>query len=104
MGELERLTVVVDIDLEDILPGYLRNRQKDLVLVPQALEKKDFDTIRTLGHRMKGSGAGYGFVNITEIGKKLEEAAKGGKSEEINNLMTELSTYLNRVDVVYEEV
>ncbi|MBF0455481.1 MAG: Hpt domain-containing protein [Magnetococcales bacterium] len=102
MGGSEKLTVVVDKELEDIVPGYLSNRQKDLVRIPQALADEDFNIIRTLGHRMKGSGAGYGFPPITEIGKQIEEAAKGSDSEQITQLVAELSGYLEKIDVVYE--
>jgi hypothetical protein len=42
----------------------------------QALEKQDFETIRILGHTMKGTGGGYGFDTISEMGRALEEAAK----------------------------
>ena len=31
---------------------------------------------KLLGHSMKGSGEGYGFDTISEIGRFLEEAAK----------------------------
>ncbi len=35
----------------------------------------DYATIRTLGHQMAGTGGGYGFDPITEIGGALEESA-----------------------------
>ncbi|MBF0446851.1 MAG: Hpt domain-containing protein [Magnetococcales bacterium] len=102
MGKIERITVVVDQDLEDILPGYLKNRRKDLIAIPKALEEGDFDLIRTLGHRMKGSGSGYGFARITEIGKDLEVAAKNSESERVMALNSELKLYLDSVDIVFE--
>jgi|SaaInl8_120m_RNA_FD_contig_21_871642_length_626_multi_10_in_0_out_0_2 HPt (histidine-containing phosphotransfer) domain-containing protein len=104
MGSSERITVVVDQDLEEIVPGYLVNRQKDLIAIPEALKNDDFDVIRTLGHRMKGSGAGYGFAQITDIGKRLEEAAKGSDAKQIADLNVELSSYLSNVDIVYEKI
>ncbi|MBF0449104.1 MAG: Hpt domain-containing protein [Magnetococcales bacterium] len=102
MGELERITVMVDQDLEDILPGYLKNRHKDLVAIPKALKEGDFNLIRTLGHRMKGSGSGYGFARISEIGENLEEAAKNSESERVATLNSELELYLDSVDIVFE--
>lgn len=104
MGDVEREIVIIDQELEDIVPGYLKNRQKDLALLPQALEAKDFSTILTLGHRMKGSGSGYGFNEITDIGKNMEEAAKGSDVERVASLITELTDYLNRIDIVFEEL
>jgi len=51
---------------------------------------------------MKGSGAGYGFDTISEIGKSVEQAAKEKNSEEIQKQVKALSAYLDRVEVVYE--
>ncbi|MBF0143703.1 MAG: Hpt domain-containing protein [Magnetococcales bacterium] len=101
-SDSERITVSIDKDLEDIAPGYLENRRKDLELLPQALEKADYATLRVLGHRMKGSGAGYGFNLITEIGRAIEEGAKSEDAAAIRNAIDNLGNYLERVELVYE--
>jgi HPt (histidine-containing phosphotransfer) domain-containing protein len=103
MDDSEKLTIVIDSELEDILPGYLKNREKDLLLIPQALEKGDYEKIRTLGHRMKGSGSGYGLPAITDIGTALEKAAIAEDSEQIFKLVTNLTVYLDRVEIIYQE-
>ena len=41
-----------------------------------ALAGSDHDALRVLGHRLKGSGGGYGISQLTEIGTRIEEAAK----------------------------
>ncbi|MCX5825837.1 MAG: hypothetical protein NTY86_20730 [Deltaproteobacteria bacterium] len=68
----------VDPDLADLIPGYLANRKKDIAAIHAALEKKALYTVRMLGHNMKGSGVGYGFETITDIGMMMEKAAKEG--------------------------
>jgi len=98
----EKITVVVEEDLQDLIPGYLENRLKDIAAIREALSKKDYETIRSLGHKMKGSGGGYGFDAITEIGHGLEEAAKREQEEKIVILVEELNSYLQRVEVVYQ--
>jgi HPt (histidine-containing phosphotransfer) domain-containing protein len=103
VGGSKRVTVVIDRELEEIIPGYLRNRRKDLILIPQALVADDFDAIQVLGHRMKGSGAGYGFNQISEIGQKLEDAAKGSDPGQIAEQVAELSSYMDCIDIVFEE-
>ena len=99
---MEKITVRIDRDLEEIAPGYLENRRKDLLLLPQALERQDYDGLKVLGHRMKGSGAGYGFDGITDIGRSVEDAAKKQNPEGVKSAIAELATYLERVVVVYE--
>lgn len=89
-------------DLEDLIPGYLENRHRDIASIQEALGKDDFETIRILGHSMKGSGGGYGFDAITEIGKRIEEAAKHMDKKGIAEQAGELSAYLHNIKVTYE--
>lgn len=103
MGE-EKFIVHVDADLEDLVPEFLENRQQDIGTMTEALTRQDFDVIRRLGHSMKGAGGGYGFEGITDIGRAIEEAARVQDAGEIRRAIDELASYLERVEVVYEEV
>ena len=94
--------VQVDADLEDLIPGYLQNRRKDADAIGEALEKQDFEAIRVLGHTMKGTGGGYGFDAITDIGRALEEAAKSRNVQAIRQEVAALLDYLRAVEVVYQ--
>ncbi|ABK44019.1 Hpt protein [Magnetococcus marinus MC-1] len=96
------IKVVIDEDLEDIVPGYLENRRKDIQDLEKSLLDDDFETASILGHRMKGSGAGYGFDQITEIGRDIEIAAKNSNKEGIAVGVTQLKDYLERVEIRYE--
>ncbi len=79
-----------------LVPRYLENRVKDLSRLADALANHDFDTIGTIGHNMKGSGAGYGLQELTSIGKGLEAAAKEKAHEAITAHISVLSNYLSR--------
>jgi HPt (histidine-containing phosphotransfer) domain-containing protein len=98
----ERITVVVDSEIKGIVPIFLENRQGDVKAILEALDRRDYETIRILGHSLQGAGGGYGFDVITEIGQALNRAAKEERAEEIRRLVDELSSYLQRVDVTYE--
>ena len=50
-----------DNDLADLIPGFLENRHKD-VAIQEAIEQGNYETIRVLGHTMKGAGGGYGLT------------------------------------------
>ena len=102
MGGYGKITTHVDSDLEDLIPDYLENRQEDVRAIGRYLERGDYETIRILGHSMKGSGGGYGFDAITDAGRGIEEAAKAGDSEVIRKYVDDLASYLNQVQVVYE--
>ncbi|MEO5362508.1 MAG: Hpt domain-containing protein [Magnetococcus sp. DMHC-8] len=96
-----RLVVQVDRDLAGIVPTYLENRRKDVVLITDMLERGEFDAARVLGHRMKGSGAGYGFADISSIGARMEQAARETSQAELAACVAELTAYLDRLDIVY---
>ena len=100
-NKMGKITVFVEEALQDLIPGYLENRREDLAAIGEALLKGDFEAIRSMGHKMKGSGGGYGFDGITDIGRAMEEAAKMEHAEEINRQTATLKSYLERVDVVY---
>jgi len=99
---VEKIVIQVDADLEDLIPGYLQNRRQDVDSILQALEKQEFEAIRVLGHTMKGTGGGYGFDAITEMGHALEEASKDGNIPAIRQKAAALLAYLQRVDVVFK--
>ncbi|MBT4510907.1 MAG: Hpt domain-containing protein [Chloroflexi bacterium] len=98
-----KIIVRVDEDLDDLIPGFLDNRHKDVETMKDAIASGDYETICVLGHSMKGSGGSYGFDAITDIGTLLETAAKDEDSLELQRWVNELSVYLGRVEVVYEQ-
>ncbi|MEO5358400.1 MAG: Hpt domain-containing protein [Nitrospirae bacterium YQR-1] len=94
------IIVEVEEDLMDLIPRYMQHRRKDVKAIYKGLEEGDFEAIRGMGHSMKGSGGGFGFDEITEIGDRMEVAAKEGKADVIEKLTHELSNYLDRVRIV----
>ncbi len=86
--------------LEELLPGYLEKRGADLLALAAALERSDYETIRVLGHNMKGTGGAYGFEAISTIGKSLEASATERRGDGILSQIQALADYLNRVEVV----
>jgi len=97
----DRITVSIDKDLEDIVPVFLNNRRKDLQTLRTALSQHDFETIRTLGHRMRGDGGGYGFDAVSQIGATLESAAIRRNRPVIQQQTQQLEEFLTRVHVEY---
>src|SRR6478752_5763909 len=96
-----RVTVSVDPDLEELIPGFLENRRKDAAVLARAAKAGDEKTIRLLGHRMKGDGGGYGFQEISQIGEALEQAATRQDWKVIVEKTEALTAFLAQVDVVY---
>ncbi|MDY0040527.1 MAG: Hpt domain-containing protein [Desulforhabdus sp.] len=102
MKRVEHFVVTVDADLEDIVPIFLESRRKDVVELRRGLANGDYEAIRIIGHTLKGSGGGYGFQTISEIGRCLERAAKEEDREAIRQKSDELAEYLERLEIFYQ--
>jgi CheY-like chemotaxis protein len=105
IGAIEEHTlglVRVGSSLAALVPKFLDGRRRDVDTIAAALERSDYDSVRILGHNMKGSGAGYGFSRITEIGASLEQAAGRRAPEQIRAQAAELVRYLDGLHVEYE--
>ncbi|MEQ1680712.1 MAG: Hpt domain-containing protein [Nitrospira sp.] len=94
--------VHVDASFEPLVPKFMTNRKKEVVVMQEALTAKDFDTVRKVAHGIKGAGGSYGFDRITEIAASIEQAAKTGDASTIERDLPALGSYLDRVKVVYE--
>jgi len=101
-SQSEKIRIRIDSDLQDLIPGYLENRGKDLLVYQQALEKDNFDAIAILGHSMKGSGGGYGFNDLTSIGRAIEKAAKNKDKESVRQAIIDLTDFLKKLEIVYD--
>jgi HPt (histidine-containing phosphotransfer) domain-containing protein len=97
----EKIIVHADEDIADLIPGFLKNRRRDVETLKEGLQNNDYESIQILGHSMKGVGGGYGFDAIAGIGMSIEQAAKEKDAGEIRKQTGALSNYLERVEVRY---
>ena len=96
------ITVTVAKDLEDLIPTFMTNRNKEVETLRSALGTGDMEQLRQLGHRMKGVGNSYGFELISVLGKQIEDGAKAKDLAGLDACIREYTDYLARVTIVYE--
>lgn len=99
----EKIIVKVDPDLEELIPGFLENRIKDVESLKVALGNENHQTMQSIGHSLKGVGGGYGFDGMSDIGAGIETAAKEQNITALMDLIKQLEAYMQNVDVVFEE-
>lgn len=94
--------VVVDKELEDLVPVFMKNRRKEVESLRAALAAADFEQLRQLGHRMRGVGNSYGFERVSVFGRMVEDGARSGDRAALSACIGEYSEYLSKVQVTYE--
>jgi HPt (histidine-containing phosphotransfer) domain-containing protein len=98
----DRPCVRVSDDLRELIPRFLAHRRRELDELRAALACADLETVRRLGHGLKGVGGGYGFDEVTRIGGELERAGREGRLPAAQALVRELAEYLDTVEIRYE--
>ena len=101
-GGQKKETVIVDASFEPLMQKFMANRKKEVTAMQEALARQDFETVQKIAHGAKGAGGSYGFDRVTEIAAAIEQAAKVADATIIQWELPVLSSYLERVEVVYE--
>jgi HPt (histidine-containing phosphotransfer) domain-containing protein len=89
---------MLDIMVE-LRATYVKSLANKAEHLAQALSSRDFETIKRLGHQLKGSGATYGFPELSVLGSQLEAAGDDRQSSVIESLLVE---FKQRVTVIQD--
>ena len=73
---------------------YINHTSKELKNIKENLDSAAFDSLRTFGHNIKGSGGMYGFNEITIRGAAIESAAMNENLEDIKSHLDALEVFL----------
>jgi HPt (histidine-containing phosphotransfer) domain-containing protein len=93
----------ISAELQEIMPGYLQNRVKDIVTLEAAVAKCDFHTLNTIGHKIKGTAGGYGLDPLSSIGAEIEVA---GKTQDLalgQTKVGEMKAFLENLEIEFDE-
>ena len=98
----EKIVVKGIQGLEDLIPAFLEHRKKESRQILENLESKDFEAIARAGHSLLGLGGGYGFDEISDSGRLIEQAAMARDAVAVRAAAEKLISFLDRVEVVYD--
>ncbi len=88
----------IDAELTRLVPDYLAARRRDLVTLRELLGRECWDDMRRIGHRMKGTGATYGFPDISRLGDAIEVAAQSADAGVLCRLFDQLDILLAAIE------
>jgi HPt (histidine-containing phosphotransfer) domain-containing protein len=101
---MENFIIEVDNELEEIVPNFLKNREKDLIELKNLLASDDIEGIEKIGHKVAGSSGGYGFHELGKICKELELKAMDKDSAPLGGLIQQYEDYITHLEVKYVEM
>lgn len=87
----------IDPLIRPLIPLFLKHQHQALAEIHDALAHQDFDTLRTIAHKLKGSGGSYGLEVVSLLGKQLEDAARAGDANAILSHISTLEDYLQQL-------
>ena len=100
----QKIVVKIDAEIKDLIPGYLENRKAEIIELEQLCEKHDQESIAKISHKLKGNAGGYGFIELGELAKKLEQSAKSAEWKRVSQAIKDMKLYLDQIEVEYVEV
>ncbi len=80
----------------DIMKKYIQRRTHDLQACIYYFEQQKFSEIEKIAHKLKGSGKTFGHPEISEIGKRLEGAAKKTDIQSIKKLLEQFLQWVTQ--------
>ena len=98
----EKVKILIDKDIEEIVPMFLDNRQKDLLEIETNLSSKNLTAIEVIAHKLAGNAGSYGFTDMGLIGADMEIACQNENIDEIKNLFEKYKNYLSNLEVEYK--
>ena len=96
--------IKVDEDLKELFPVYIRSKREELARIPALLKAGDLDAVRIIGHKMRGSGGGYGLDFLTELGGRMESSAEAGDKAALTTQTAELKNFLDSLEIEFVPV
>lgn len=80
-----------------LLMRYLDRKQTDLANIEKAIAGKDYEEARRIGHNLAGSGAAYGFIRVSVLGRQIEAAAQQRSATGLADAVAQLRVFLSSV-------
>jgi histidine phosphotransfer protein HptB len=96
------ISVRVDPLLAELVPKFLQRCKQTVVEFKDAVRTGDLTGARRIGHALLGTAASFGFDEMAEIGREIEQAAREGDSAALKALAERLDTHVARVRPVFD--
>jgi signal transduction histidine kinase/CheY-like chemotaxis protein/HPt (histidine-containing phosphotransfer) domain-containing protein len=73
-----------------LVAQFVAGLPKRMEEIDQAMTKNELDAVRIIAHTLKGSGASFGYPQLTEPAAQLEQAARQGEAAAVRDKLVRL--------------
>lgn len=95
--------VCLDPKIKTLLPRFLKNKRKEAEKLFKTLQSDDMDELQSQSHTIKGTCWMHGFKELGDMCLDLERAARDTDRSKAYQLATQITDYLNNVQISYAE-
>ena len=100
-GQEGQHTAAISSTLKPLVSGFLDTTRQDLEAMRQSLGQADLETVRRLGHSLKGAARTYGFETLGKIGLALETSAGERDRDALEKSLRALEDHLSNLKIEY---
>lgn len=93
--------IKVDQDLKEIVMKYLGVQRNEVNGFLGLLDNRKFEDIRKAAHKIKGSGATFGFNFLSEAATRIEVEARNQNGQAITELSNSIIEYLDSIELEF---
>ncbi len=99
-----RSKLAEDHDMADIINQFVTKLPDKLSAMREAIANNHHQELQRLAHQLKGSGGGYGYPQLTDPAKCLEEAAKAEDVEGASLALASLGKLCQAIEAEHKNV
>jgi HPt (histidine-containing phosphotransfer) domain-containing protein len=96
------ISVRIDPLLAELVPKFLQRCRQTVVEFENVVRSGDFSGARRIGHALHGTASSFGFDEMANIGKEIEQAAQDADSRALKKLAERLDAHVARVRPVFD--
>lgn len=97
-------SVYIDEDFESLVPLFLKNQYVAIDELIVLIRNDDYEGIKFIVHKIKGSAENFGFLEIGKIGSKMEALDLENETDRLINLAESMMRYIKSVHIEYIEM
>lgn len=84
--------------INELMPEFIANMKEMIAELDLAIQSKNYETLRSVSHDIKGTAGMYGFMEISEIAASMEQAAQNNSYQQINILYNQINSLFQQAN------